>query len=124
MSKVMEARLATWSAVPPKTCHGADPLERIFKRADIYSLPIPHKKERGVSRLCPDAGITPNRIFRKELSRLGANRDEAALEELRIANSEYRVRQINVGDRQREGLRSAQRSTVHQAKKGTNHQWI
>jgi hypothetical protein len=44
MPKVVEARLATWSTVPVETRLGADLLERVFKRADVYSLPIPRQK--------------------------------------------------------------------------------
>jgi hypothetical protein len=124
MPKVVETRLATWSTLPAKTSVDADLLERVFKRADVNSLPVPSQKECGVSLFRPGAGITPIGVFCKNHNRLGANGHKAALEELRIANSEYGVGQIHVCGRQRERLGCAQRGTVHERKKGTHHEWI
>src|ERR1039458_4462320 len=100
VAKVVKARLATHAALAAQTGMDADLLERVFESADVHSLRVSPHKERSVGILRISRGTSPMSILGEDLNCLETEWNEPALEELRIANSQHGIGQIDVADRQ------------------------
>src|SRR6266403_3817895 len=96
----MKARLTACAAVTVQTRMQPNLFESSLKLVDGDLLGIPSNKEGSIR--VSEGCITMTRVVGKHLNRLGSDRHQTGLKELRISDSKNSTGKVNIADLQRQ----------------------